>query len=84
MKKIIKIGNRKVGEGYPPYVIAEAAISHQGDLDTAIHMVHVAHAMGCDAIKFQLHVLDNEMLRVAPQSDNFDEPLWDTLEKTIK
>ena len=45
-------------------------------------MVYVAHALGADAIKFQYHVLDNEMLRVAPQSENFDDPLYDTLDKT--
>ncbi|HYA39350.1 MAG TPA: N-acetylneuraminate synthase family protein [Candidatus Methylomirabilis sp.] len=82
MSKTIQIGSRRVGDDCPPYVIAEAAISHQGDFETAKRMVYIAHAMGCDAIKFQLHVLDNEMLRVTPQSDNFDEPLYDTLEKT--
>jgi N-acetylneuraminate synthase len=38
--------------------------------------------MGCDAIKFQMHVLDDEMLREAPQSANFAEPLYDTLDRT--
>ena len=37
---------------------------------------------GSDAIKFQMHVLDDEMLRDAPMSANFDEPLYDTLDKT--
>lgn len=82
MKKTVKIGTRLIGDECPPYVIAEAAISHQGDYATAQRMVYIAHAMGCDAIKFQMHVLDNEMLREVPTSDNFDEPLYDTLEKT--
>lgn len=63
-------------------MIAEAAVNHQGDYEIARHMVYVAHALGADAIKFQYHVLDNEMLRVAPQSENFDDPLYDTLDKT--
>jgi N-acetylneuraminate synthase len=82
MKKTVKIGNRLVGDDCPPYVIAEAAISHQGDFETAKRMVYIAHAMGCDAIKFQMHVLENEMLREVPTSDNFDESLYDTLDKT--
>jgi len=45
-------------------------------------MVYMSKAMGADCIKFQIHVLENEMLREAPQSDNFAEPLWDTLERT--
>ena len=82
MSKTVTIGKRLVGDGQPPYVIAEAAISHQGDFELASRMVYIAHAMGCDAIKFQMHVLDNEMLRDAPTSDNFAEPLYDTLRKT--
>lgn len=82
MGETVKIGSRLVGDGQPPYVIAEAAISHQGEIEIARRMTYIAHAMGCDAIKFQMHVLDNEMLRDTPISDNFDESLYDTLEKT--
>lgn len=82
MTDAIKIGSRQVGDNHPPYVIAEAAVSHQGEIETAKRMVYIAHAMGCDAIKFQMHVLENEMLRDTPISDNFDESLYDTLENT--
>lgn len=82
MKKTVQIGSRLVGDDCPPYVIAEAAISHQGNFETAKRMIYIAHAMGCDAIKFQMHVLENEMLRNAPTSGNFDKPLYDTLDKT--
>lgn len=78
----IQIGDQLVGPGYKPYIIAEACINHQGDVNIGERMVYVAHAHRADAIKFQIHVLPNEMLREAPQSDNFDEPLYDTLEKT--
>lgn len=82
MIKPVRIGDRWIGPGHRPFIIAEAAVNHQGDFETARRMVHIAHAMGADAIKFQIHVLENEMLREAPQSENFDEPLWDTLDKT--
>jgi sialic acid synthase SpsE len=82
MIDFIEINGRKIGEGHPPYIIAEACINHQGKIGLAKQMVYVAHAMGCDAIKFQMHVLDDEMLRQAPQSDNFEKPLFDTLEST--
>lgn len=78
----IRIGDRLVGPGQKPYVVAEAAINHQGEYAIAERMVYVTHALGADAIKFQIHVLDNEMLREAPQSDNFTEPLYDTLANT--
>jgi sialic acid synthase SpsE len=78
----VRIGNRLVGPGQKPYIIAEACINHQGEYAIAERMVYVCHAFGVDAIKFQIHVLENEMLREAPQSDNFEEPLYDTLDKT--
>src|ERR1041384_5262661 len=81
-KRTIRIGNREVGDGCPPYIIAEACINHEGNIGLAREMVLIARAMGCDAIKFQLHHLDDEMLRDAPMSDNFAEPLYDTLDRT--
>lgn len=78
----VVIKGRPIGPGHPPLIIAEACINHEGDIAIARSMVYMAHAMGADCIKFQIHVLEDEMLREAPQSDNFAEPLWDTLERT--
>jgi N-acetylneuraminate synthase len=82
MNNVIKIKNKKLGDRNPPFIIAEACINHEGDIKIAEQMVYMAHAMGADCIKFQIHVLENEMLRHAPQSENFEESLWDTLERT--
>jgi len=79
---VIDIRGKIIGSGHSPFVIAEACINHEGDIKIAEQMVYMAHAMGADCIKFQIHVLENEMLREAPQSENFDEPLWNTLERT--
>lgn len=49
----ILIGRRKVGDGQPPFIIAEASINHNGDVETALAMVRTARAAGADAIKFQ-------------------------------
>jgi sialic acid synthase SpsE len=80
--KEIMINGRLVGPDQPPYLIAEACINHEGDIRIARDMVFHARAAGIDAIKFQLHVLDDEMLRHTPQSSNFDESLYDALERT--
>lgn len=82
MSRTVRIGDRMIGDGHAPYIIAEACINHEGEIAIARKMTYLAHAMGCDAIKFQIHVLDDEMLREAPQSDNFDEPLYDALDRT--
>ena len=44
-------------------------------------MAREAKLAGADAIKFQHHLPDEEMLPDAPMSDNFDEPLYDFLMK---
>ena len=53
MPKEIEIGNRKIGEGNPAYVIAEIGINHNGDLDTAKEMILSAKETSADAVKFQ-------------------------------
>jgi len=51
---VIRLGKRRVGDGCPAFIIAEAGINHEGDLDTALRMVDTAAALGADAVKFQV------------------------------
>jgi len=53
MPNEIKIGNRKVGEGNPVYIVAEIGINHNGDLDIAKDMILSAKETGADAVKLQ-------------------------------
>jgi sialic acid synthase SpsE len=78
----LAVGTRLVGDGHPCYVIAEACINHNGDFETALEMIDRAADARADAIKFQVHYLEHEMLREVPTSGNFDKPLWDVLEET--
>tara|TARA_B100000989_G_C19530482_1_gene469458 strand:+ start:2571 stop:3605 length:1035 start_codon:yes stop_codon:yes gene_type:complete len=78
----MKINNHNIGKEFPPYIIAEACINHDGKIEIAKEMVFAARAAGAHAIKFQMHVLDDEMLKDTPISDNFDDSLYNTLEKT--
>jgi len=56
--RTIKIGNKKVGDGEPCYIVAEVGINHNGDLDVAKRLISVAVAAGCDAVKFQKRTID--------------------------
>jgi N,N'-diacetyllegionaminate synthase len=49
----VKIGNRFVGDGHPPYVVAEVGINHNGQLEKAFEMINVSKKAGVDAVKFQ-------------------------------
>lgn len=49
----VKIGARLVGASHPPFIVAEAGINHNGELEKALAMVRVARTAGADAIKFQ-------------------------------
>lgn len=53
MPREITIGNRKVGEGHPTYVVAEIGINHNGSLEIAKAMIDKAMESGADAVKFQ-------------------------------
>ncbi len=40
------------------YVVAELGINHNGSLDNVVKMIKIAHAMGCDAVKFQKRTVE--------------------------
>lgn len=45
--------NRKVGSGYPPYIIAEIGANHNGDMELARRMIREIKKAGADCAKFQ-------------------------------
>jgi sialic acid synthase SpsE len=49
----IEIAGRRIGDGYPVFVIAEAGANHNGDLALAKKLVTAARDLGADCIKFQ-------------------------------
>jgi len=49
----IKFGNRTIGMNHPTYFIADIAANHDGDLDRAKLLIHLAKEAGADAAKFQ-------------------------------
>lgn len=63
--KEIQIENRKIGLNYPPLVIVEIGINHEGNLQTAFEMVDAAWRAGAEVIKHQTHVVEDEMSKEA-------------------
>ena len=49
----IKIGLHVIGENHPTYFIADISANHDGDLERAKDLIHLAEEAGADAAKFQ-------------------------------
>ena len=54
--KDLTFGKRVVGAEQPAFVIAEAGVNHNGNVDLAFQLVDAAIAAGADAVKFQTFI----------------------------
>jgi N-acetylneuraminate synthase len=77
----LKISNRFVGPDHPPLVIAEIGINHEGDFGKALRMVNDAADAGCECVKFQCHVIDDEMIPNTVVPGNAKESIWDIMSR---
>lgn len=68
MVSCVDIAGRTVGPGRPCFVIAEAGVNHDGDLERASRLVEVAAVSGADAVKFQTFSAERLALRGAPKA----------------
>ena len=57
-KKQFNIDGFTIGEGCPPYVIAEMSANHGNDLNKAIEIIRKAKECGANAIKIQTYTAD--------------------------
>ncbi|OWJ76870.1 N-acetylneuraminate synthase family protein [Haematobacter genomosp. 1] len=79
----MKIAHREIGPGQPPLVIAEIGINHGGSLAVAKEMVRLAAASGCECIKHQTHIIEDEMTEEAKSifPPNADVSIWEVMER---
>ena len=81
--KAFSIKNRLIGDDYPPVVIAEIGINHEGSLKTAKEMVDSAIEAGAEIIKHQTHIVDDEMSDEAKKviPGNADVSIYEIMER---
>ncbi len=58
----VRIGDRLIGPGLAPYVIAELSANHMGRLDRTLELVRIARDAGADAIKLQTYTPESMTL----------------------
>ena len=75
----MRISDRLIGPGQPPLVIAEVGINHEGQLQKALRMVDDALKAGCECVKFQSHVIEDEMIPNDVVPGNARESIWDIM-----
>ena len=75
------IAGRRIGQAHPPLVIAEIGINHEGDAAKAARMIDDAAAAGCECVKFQTHVIADEMIPNDVIPGNAAESIWDIMSR---
>ena len=81
MRDII-IGEKLIASGNPPFIIAEAGINHNGDVEKAIELARIAKLCGADCIKYQYHITKAELIPTDIKPGYLsDETLWDITQK---
>lgn len=79
----IEIQNRKIGKDFPPFVIAEIGINHEGSLKVAKEMVDAAFRAGAECVKHQTHIVDDEMSGAAKKviPGNADVSIYEIMKR---
>ena len=76
-----QIAHRKIGPDFPPLIIPEVGINHEGDIQKALKMVDGAADSGAEMVKFQCHITDKEMVPTDILPGNSPDKLWDIMKR---
>jgi len=65
----MKISNKSIGKGQPCFIIAEAGVNHNGNINLAKKLIDISKDAGADAVKFQTWVTEELMLKESPMAE---------------
>lgn len=72
-----EINGRKIGKGFPPYIIAELSANHNGSLERALETIKSAYESGAHAIKMQTYTADTMTIDCDREDFMIRGGLWD-------
>ena len=81
MSNKLNLCGRFVGENYEPLVIAEIGINHEGDFQKAKQMILDASQQGAECVKFQCHIIEDEMIKNNVIPANAKESIWEIMKR---
>lgn len=73
----LQIGDRRIGSGHPPFVIAELSGNHNGEIARAMRLIDAAKAAGADAVKLQTYTADTMTIDHDGPGFRVKGGLWD-------
>lgn len=76
MSNRININGRDIGNGTPPYIIAEMSANHNGDINNAFCIIEKAKHAGADAVKIQTYRPDTITLKSDLPDFKITDGLW--------
>ena len=84
-KSEITIGSRKIGTNHKPFVIVEIGINHEGSYEKALRMVRDAHRSRAECVKFQCHIIEDEMTMAARHvvPGNSDKSIYEIIQRCL-
>ena len=83
----VKLNNDIIGKGNSCYIIAEAGLNHNGDVDVAKELIDQAVLSGCSAIKFQSFTKGSRVSKTqksakyAEEADGLQENIYNLFER---
>ena len=82
--KEFSIGNKKIGEKNPVFIIAEAGSNHNRNMNQAKKLIEVAAEAEADAVKFQTYSAETLYSKKTPNPNYLEgkmdqESVWDLI-----
>lgn len=70
-----------IGVDCSPFIIPEIGINHEGNFKKAKQMIKDAHDCGAECVKFQCHIIDDEMIKNDIIPTNAKESIWNIMKR---